>query len=179
MIFPNYQSFVTTIRVFSDYKHFFQSSVYIKCLYSLHIYFVETPSAPGHMEVNVSERDSAIITWTAPVHDGGSPLSNYIILAKSSPMARWEEIATVPARSTQYTVNRLQDGQNYYFSVVPVNRVGAGVRTETTRPVAIKRMRAPMLRDMPRKSYTVDTITTRTSALELHVPDIVPRVYGE
>ncbi|MGD0811911.1 MAG: fibronectin type III domain-containing protein, partial [Acidimicrobiales bacterium] len=65
--------------------------------------------------------DEVTLNWTAPVSDGGSPLSGYEIYQRH----RAANIF-VPAGQLNYTVTGLKDNTSYSFRVLAVNVVGAG-----------------------------------------------------
>ena len=75
---------------------------------------------PGNQQV--------VVSWTAPVEDGGSPITGYTVT--STPGA-----ATCTGVSTSCTVTGLTNGQAYTFQVVAVNTVGDGPPSAASAPV--------------------------------------------
>jgi hypothetical protein len=69
-------------------------------------------------------RASAVVRWTAPTSDGGSPVTGYVVRAyRGSTLVR---TLTVPATARLTTVTGLVDGKAHRFTVTAANAVGTG-----------------------------------------------------
>ena len=64
------------------------------------------------------------LTWTAPVSDGGSPISGYQIWRGTS--SGGESLLTTVGVTTGYTDSSVSNGTTYYYQVAAVNTVGPG-----------------------------------------------------
>ena len=98
-----------------------------------------TPSAPNMLKILSMSRNSVSLEWYAPFSDGGCEITNYVILKKQVPIDIWEEVGTVNARSTSYTVQGLREGKAHFFAVYAVNKQGRGDQIETTKAIMPKR----------------------------------------
>ena len=92
--------------------------------------------APGkvtNLQLSPSGAGQISLTWTAPVNDGGSAITDYKIEYCQSDMAgncssAWQEYADGVSTATQATVSGLSTGgtQSYAFRVSARNAVGYG-----------------------------------------------------
>lgn len=87
------------------------------------------PAAPTQVAATAGE-NSAVVTWSAPVDDGGSALTSYRIT--SSPTS---PPVTVSAGSTSATVTGITEGTAYTFTVQALNAVGASVPSSPSNSV--------------------------------------------
>ncbi|HKW77418.1 MAG TPA: fibronectin type III domain-containing protein, partial [Terriglobales bacterium] len=73
----------------------------------------------------VAGNASATVNWTAPVSDGGSPITGYMIvpLINNSPTVLSN---VVPAPATSATITGLINGNSYTFTVSAINAAGEG-----------------------------------------------------
>jgi hypothetical protein len=96
---------------------------------------VKTPGAPAG--VTATEGDgSAVVRWTAPAADGGSPITGYEVQALD--LITFDTVGpnrTVPAGTTTLTVTGLTNEMPYWFRVRAVNAAGKGVWSDGSNPV--------------------------------------------
>jgi len=81
---------------------------------------------PGQVtlaEPDVTKR-SVTLSWTAPMDDGGSPVTGYIIYRGG--VVEMEPYADVGATTTTFTDEDVERGESYWYVVVAVNDVGEG-----------------------------------------------------
>jgi Ca2+-binding RTX toxin-like protein len=86
------------------------------------------PSVPGAPTIGTVTRGnaSAIVRWTAPVGDGGSPITGYDVRVHVGNSTTVSRTAPAGPTATQLTVPRLTNGTAYRFDVVARNAAGAG-----------------------------------------------------
>ncbi|XP_013148822.1 PREDICTED: twitchin isoform X2 [Papilio polytes] len=102
-----------------------------------------TPDKPGTPVVKDWDKDHMDLEWVPPKKDGGTPITGYIIEAKKK-YGPWEVAATVPGNQTTATVPGLQEGEEYEFRVIAVNKAGNGEPSDASTPqVAKARFCAP------------------------------------
>ncbi|KAM3957310.1 projectin protein bent isoform 8-T9 [Aphomia sociella] len=102
-----------------------------------------TPDKPGTPVVKDWDKDHMDLEWVPPKKDGGSPITGYVIEAKKK-YGPWEVAATVPGNQTTATVPGLQEGEEYEFRVIAVNKAGNGEPSDASTPqVAKARFCAP------------------------------------
>jgi hypothetical protein len=84
-----------------------------------------TGAAPGApTAATASARNqSALVSWTAPVNDGGSTITNYKITPYIGATA--QATTTVAGSATSATVNTLTNGTSYTFTVIAINAFGS------------------------------------------------------
>ncbi len=108
----------------------------------------QLPFLPSTDPLNVSvdqQGSSALISWSAPEHDGGSALSGYRILINPGNIS-----ATVDSSTFEHMVSDLDYGYQYEVTVTPINIQGDG---ETSQPVLLTVTNSPPVLD---DSLTLD-----------------------
>jgi predicted phage tail protein len=81
----------------------------------------------------------AVVRWTAPASNGGSPILRYEVeVLSATKNTRVGSIRTASATASQLTVTGLTNGTAYRFRVRAVNAVGAGHQSATS-PAATPR----------------------------------------
>lgn len=150
----------------------------------------EPPGPPTNVTANLDGR-SVLLTWSAPLRDGGSPVTSYSVTADEDGLG-----CTVPAAGPEHscTVSGIRPGVDYMFRVVASNAAGAGepsgsviparlvTRPDAPRSVVAKRRasdvtvqwRAPLeTGGSPLRSYVVTatpgnrTCTTATTSCSI------------
>ena len=61
----------------------------------------DEPDAPGRPIVTDWDSDFVELEWTKPRHDGGAPITGYIIQKKAKGSPIWQNAARVPADKTK------------------------------------------------------------------------------
>lgn len=84
------------------------------------------PSAPLNVTATAGDEE-ALIKFSAPLDDGGSALTSYVI-SGGTPLSS----KTISATESSYLWKGLTNGQDYQFSVAAQNAVGIGPYTPTT-----------------------------------------------
>eukprot|EP00092_Neocalanus_flemingeri_P000855 GFUD01000912.1.p1 GENE.GFUD01000912.1~~GFUD01000912.1.p1 ORF type:complete len:2609 (-),score=679.76 GFUD01000912.1:80-7906(-) len=91
----------------------------------------DAPYACGRAQIIDWTPTFADISWTGPTHDGGSPVTSFIIEIKESSMRDWTENCVIPIEEVEYEgdlyrgrCENLQEEYEYRFRVVAVNRAG-------------------------------------------------------
>jgi alpha-tubulin suppressor-like RCC1 family protein len=86
------------------------------------------------------------LTWTAPVSDGGSPISGYRV-QQSTNGTSWTTVTATAPLTRSYWVRGLTNGTRYFFRIAARNADGVGpnsnIATARPRPVpgAVRRFR--------------------------------------
>ena len=106
------------------------------------MYFALTdpPDTPLNLRVTNVYKDYITITWEAPLSNGGSPLTLYLIekLDATRPGASWVVAGTVEASMLKYKVAKLFQGNSYLVRVSAENQVGTSAPVELDRPIVAK-----------------------------------------
>lgn len=95
---------------------------------------LDSPSTCQKLMIKNVTRGKLTLSWEAPLIDGGSPVTNYIVEKKASTMKAYQVI-TAECASTTYKVSGLEEDIAYFFCVSAENEYGVGDTCETTEPV--------------------------------------------
>jgi len=82
--------------------------------------------------------DFVTLSWTAPEHDGGSPVLGYVVEKRDSMMNMWSQAAKVDKDTCTVKVTNLFEGQKYLFRVAAENKCGRGAYIELMETVVTK-----------------------------------------
>ena len=97
---------------------------------------VTVPGAPTGVRATPGD-GAAVVSWTAPSADGGTPITGYKIVARANGVDGPPTI--VDAATTSTTITGLTNGTAYTFTVAATNAQGAGVASApsaATTPVS-------------------------------------------
>merc|ERR1711915_985745 len=105
----------------------------------------------------------ADISWTGPSHDGGAPVTSFIIEMRESSMRQWVENCLIPMDESDYDgqhfhgrCENLQEEYEYRFRVVAVNRAGKGNPGAASEPiVAMHKNVSPYIKGEGLKDVTL------------------------
>jgi len=92
------------------------------------------PGAPRSLTGEYGNK-SAALTWLAPLSDGGSAITDYVIQLSSNNGTTWNTFADGTSDSTTATVTGLTNGTSYVFRVKSENSEGDSVYTAASSPV--------------------------------------------
>ena len=84
------------------------------------------PGAPRQVITSNPTAVSMVVSWTAPLSDGGSAISDYTIGYRKAGDAAWSEFAHTPSAATSRTITGLSDTTSYEFRIAAVNINGTG-----------------------------------------------------
>lgn len=98
---------------------------------------LDKPEPPiGPVEIGEVGETTVCLSWAPPEYDGGSPVTNYIVLKRETSTPTWSEVSTNVARST-IKVQKLTKGEEYQFRIKAENRFGVSGHIDS-KPVMIK-----------------------------------------
>jgi hypothetical protein len=125
------------------------------------------PDAPTGLQVVVGDR-MVTLNWTAPLVDGGRPVSDYQVEYRATTSAAWQVLQHAATTSTSAVVSGLANGVPVVFRVAAVNSVGnSSYVSSEAQPVtplgampAPRRISGRVLRDVVQLNW---------------VPPVVPR----
>ncbi|XP_050067771.1 twitchin isoform X12 [Anopheles maculipalpis] len=104
------------------------------------------PSKPGRPSATNWSKDFVELEWAAPKSDGGAPISEYIIQKRDKASRKWQDAATVKGDRTRGTVEDVEEGHEYEFRIVAVNRAGQSEPSDISDSVIAKmRFLAPKI----------------------------------
>jgi len=93
---------------------------------------VGAPTAPM-IGMAVRGNAQATVSWTAPVSDGGSPITGYVVTPFVGFFA--QPSTTFDSTATTQTVTGLTNGTSYRFKVAAINAIGTGPSSMASNPV--------------------------------------------
>ncbi|GFS00827.1 titin [Elysia marginata] len=96
---------------------------------------ISKPSQPtGPLTTKDVQKDSVTLSWKPPTEDGGSPLTGYVIMKRDHKRSTWSPSGKCDGSTTEFKVQDLQEGTEYFFKVLAENKVGQsdGLETETS-----------------------------------------------
>lgn len=98
---------------------------------------LDRPGPPvGPVQIGEVGETTVCLKWTPPEYDGGSPVTNYVVLKRETSTPAWVEVSTTIARS-EIKVTKLTKGEEYQFRIKAENRYGISDHIDS-KPVMIK-----------------------------------------
>jgi Domain of unknown function (DUF4082)/Fibronectin type III domain len=117
----------------------FPSSSYNASNYSVDVLFqpgvVTAPVAPSGATAE-ADSTSALVSWTAPSDNGGSPITGYTVTPYVGSSA--QASTQVDGSTTKTRITGLTNGTSYTFKVVATNAQGTGPASDASNGVAPK-----------------------------------------
>uniref|UniRef100_A0A8C6JSS6 Uncharacterized protein n=1 Tax=Melopsittacus undulatus TaxID=13146 RepID=A0A8C6JSS6_MELUD len=81
---------------------------------------------------------SLVLLWKAPVYEGKSPITGYLVDYKEVDTEDWITANEKPTPTRYFKVTNLQEGHSYVFKVRAVNDSGIGKSSEISEPVLVE-----------------------------------------
>lgn len=101
--------------------------------------FLDEPGKPGRPEIKNWDKDFVDLEWTPPKDDGGAPIEKYIVQMRDKEGRQWIDVAKVQGdRTVAKVIDGIEEGHEYEFRVVAVNRAGPGEPSDTSKSVVAK-----------------------------------------
>lgn len=95
------------------------------------------PSAP--LEMRVVSPSAIVIEWGKPEHDGGSPITGYVVAAKDARRTMWMQVGKVEADVHRLQIKDLQEGRAYQVRVMAQNEIGLSDPLVSEEPIQVVR----------------------------------------
>jgi len=102
--------------------------------------FVDKPSSPqGPLEAVETTPTAIKLQWKPPKDDGGSKIEKYVLEKRPKGSNKWSKCpGHIDPDETEATAKNLDEGQEYDFRVVAVNKEGESEPLVTTAPIKAK-----------------------------------------
>uniref|UniRef100_A0A663EBA5 Myomesin 2 n=1 Tax=Aquila chrysaetos chrysaetos TaxID=223781 RepID=A0A663EBA5_AQUCH len=81
---------------------------------------------------------SLVLLWKAPVYEGKSPITGYLVDYKEVDTEDWITANDKPTSKRYFKVTDLHEGHTYVFKVRAVNDAGVGKSSEISEPVLVE-----------------------------------------
>ena len=111
----------------------------IRNVFIIIIIYTEKPSAPQNIRVTAVSKDSVSLAWDEPVHNGGAPVTRYVVERADVKQNVFSEVGNTTADRREITVTNLLEGNQYMFRVAAENDVGLGKPASLAEPVTARR----------------------------------------
>lgn len=98
----------------------------------------DEPGKPGRPDPTNWDKDFVDLAWTAPKSDGGAPIQKYIIQMRDKSGRAWVDACTVPGTQTNGKVTNVDEGHEYEFRIVAVNKAGPSEPSDVSKSVVAK-----------------------------------------
>ena len=96
---------------------------------------ISVPNSPTNVSVTLSGKD-AIVSFSAPANDGGSPITNYIVQYSSNNGSSWTTFNRADSTVTSnITINTLSYNSSYIFRAIAVNSIGNSIPSDSSSSV--------------------------------------------
>jgi len=105
----------------------------------------DVPGAPGAPRGTESTEDSISITWAKPRHDGGSPITGYVIEKRNVGDTHWFKASHATVKDISYRVINLTEGNEYEFRAAAINAAGQGPWSDPSDNIKCMSFRAPKI----------------------------------
>ncbi|XP_061656401.1 titin-like isoform X2 [Syngnathoides biaculeatus] len=103
----------------------------------MNVIVLDKPGPPvGPVEIGEVGETTAYLKWAPPEYDGGSPVTNYLVLRRETSTPTWTEMSSNIARS-EFKATKLTKGEEYQFRIKAQNRYGVSDHIDS-KPVMIK-----------------------------------------
>ncbi len=90
------------------------------------VFIARNPDAPRNVQ-GTAEISQVVLTWDAPVDNGGSIITNYRIYRSTTPGE--ETLLNTVGDISTYTDTDVINGQIYYYTLVAVNEIGDSIQS--------------------------------------------------
>lgn len=89
--------------------------------------YTDIPGPPASMKFDEVLSEQIRLSWEAPLADGGSPITNYVVDKRETSRANWAQVsAKISGDTKECLVERLIEGHEYQFRIRAENRYGTG-----------------------------------------------------
>ena len=87
------------------------------------------PDEPTSVVATAGEDRQSVVSWSAPIADGGSPITSYTVTSSGG--------QTCSSATTTCTVTSLNNGSSYTFTVKATNLLGVGAQSTASASITV------------------------------------------
>uniref|UniRef100_A0A3B3Z9X3 Titin n=1 Tax=Periophthalmus magnuspinnatus TaxID=409849 RepID=A0A3B3Z9X3_9GOBI len=126
---------------------------------------------PGCPEAIIVTRHSVKLRWTAPIYDGGSKITGYVVEKRDLPEGKWMKASFANVIEHEFTVTGLTEDCKYDFRVLARNAAGSVSKpSESTGAITAKdEVEPPKCETDPMYNQTLVINAGETFVLEASV----------
>lgn len=122
----------------------------------------DVPGAPGAPRGIDSAEDFITIAWTKPRHDGGSPITGYVIEKRMISEDKWTKATHAHIPDLNHKMTGLIEHRDYEFRVAAVNAAGQGPWSSSSDPICCRCPPCKSLLLSTPQSFNNQSIKTRS-----------------
>jgi titin len=97
---------------------------------SLVFFFADKPGKPINLSVLEVMKDQIVLAWEPPTSLGNCPLKGYVIEKRDAKRNTWMPVQNVDSTTVTFAVQKLLEGNEYFFRVAAENEMGVGETAE-------------------------------------------------
>lgn len=98
----------------------------------------DKPGKPNNLQVMEVMKESVVLSWQPPTNTGGSDIIGYTVEKRDAKRNTWAQVANIDSETTTYAVQKLIEGNEYFFRVSAKNDMGTGESAEIDRGTVAK-----------------------------------------
>lgn len=98
----------------------------------------DEPDKPGRPEPRNWDKDFVDLEWSPPKSDGGAPITGYIIQKREKGGRSWQDCAKTSGDRPVGKVTDVEEGHEYEFRVIAVNKAGPSEPSDHSKSVICK-----------------------------------------
>ena len=98
----------------------------------------DKPSAPQNLKVVEVFKDFITVVWSAPLTDGGSPITGYTVEKADATRRNFVNAGSTDAATLKFKVGKLSEGKEYLIRVFAENAIGQSDPVTLSDPVTAK-----------------------------------------
>ena len=100
--------------------------------------FLDKPGKPGIPQYGDIKDGKIPVTWSAPLSDGGAPITNYVLEFRTQGQFTWKRVTEKTIEQLMFVAKGLKVEEEYEFRVAAENKAGVGPYSESSLPVKAK-----------------------------------------
>ena len=101
----------------------------------------EVPLPPQKLEMIDVTKSTVTMAWEKPEHDGGSRIQGYVVECCRVGTDKWMKVATLKMTDFEYTMEKLNENEQYMFRVMALNSRGPSEPKEMVSAVTVAEQR--------------------------------------
>ena len=106
-------------------------------LYLLCNFYYSEPSPPRNLQVVKVCADYVCVTWQAPVDDGNSPITSYVVEKADASTRTFTIAGHTDCDTREFKVSQLNKGNQYLIRVFAENAIGQSEPVSLQEPVRL------------------------------------------
>ena len=126
---------------------------------------LDKPGQPQSPVVTGIAKDKCCLSWKAPLQDGGSKISHYIVERRETSRLVWT-VVEPKVENTCLKITKLLEGNEYIFRVCAVNQFGVGATIESSAVI----IKDPYVPPASPKSLEISEIKKDSMVLTWEAP---------